>query len=58
MRLINSLDNDIKVLAFGVAYTPKTLGLSGMQWILNGIGRRLDGSMSNLWGIPTNLLMT
>ena len=58
MRLINSLDNGIEVLAFGVASTPKTLGLSGMQWILNGIGRRLDGQISNLSDKPTNLLMT
>ena len=31
------------------------MGLGGMPWILNGIGRRLDGQTSNLSGKPTFL---
>ena len=53
MMLINSLDNGFKVLAFGVAYTTRSVGLSGIGWILLGICRRLDGSISNLSGKPT-----
>ena len=44
------LNNDIKVLAIGVAYTPRILVRGGMPWIRVGIGRWLDGSMSNLSG--------
>jgi hypothetical protein len=53
MRLNNSLNNGIEVLAFGVASTPRSVGLSGMSWILGGIDRWLDGSASNLSGKPT-----
>ena len=53
MRLNNKLNNGFKVLAFGVAYTPRTLVWSGMPWILLGISRQLDGRLSNLSGKPT-----
>jgi hypothetical protein len=33
------------------------LELGGIAWMSGGIGRRLDGSMSNLSGKPTKLLM-
>ncbi len=42
MRLNNTKNNDIKVLAFGVASTPRIVVSGGMPWILGGIGRRLD----------------
>ena len=54
MRLNNTKNNDFKVLAFGVAYAPRTAGLDGMPWILGGICRWLDGQTSNLSGKPTN----
>jgi len=53
MRLNNTKNNSIKVLAFGVAYTPRVVGLNGMPWIRHGIRRRLNGSASNLSGKPT-----
>jgi hypothetical protein len=34
MSLNNTKNNEIKVLAFGVAYAPRTLVLGGMPWIL------------------------
>ena len=55
MRLNNSRNNGFKVLKSGVASAPRTLGLGGMAWIRSGIGRRLDGQMSNLSGKPTKL---
>ena len=42
MRLNNTKNNDIKVLAFGVASTPRMVGLGGIGWIRSGIGRRSD----------------
>ena len=55
MRLNNTKNNSFKVLAFGVASTPRVVGLSGNRWILLGIHRRLDGRLSNLSGKPTFL---
>ena len=37
----NTKNNGFKVLAFGMAYTPRTMVLSGIGWIFGGIGRRL-----------------
>jgi hypothetical protein len=45
------------VFRSGVASAPRTLGLVGIGWILLGIGKRLDGQISNLSGKPTNLLV-
>ena len=42
MRLNNTKNNDIKVLAFGVTSTPRTLVLGGNHWKLGGISRRSD----------------
>ena len=42
MRLNNTKNNDIKVLALGVASAPRTLVLGGIAWILGGIGRQSD----------------
>ena len=50
IRLNNTKNNEIKVLARGVACAPRTLGLVGMGWILLGIHRWLDGQSSNLSG--------
>jgi hypothetical protein len=55
MRLNNSRNNGIEVLAFGVASAPRTLVRDGMLRILIGIGRRLDCQLSNLSGKPTFL---
>ena len=55
MRLINSLDNDNKVLAFGVQQAPRSVARSGIGWLLLGVYRRLDGLVSNLSGKPTFL---
>jgi len=41
------------VLAFGVAYTTRSVGLSGIGWILLGICRWLSSLVSNLSGKPT-----
>jgi len=50
MRLKNTKNNDIKVLAFGVASAPRTLGLVGIGWKLDGCCRRSNGQRSNLSG--------
>jgi hypothetical protein len=50
MRLNNSKNNGISLARSGVAKTPRTLMLGGIAWILDGIGRRLYGQMSNLSG--------
>jgi len=54
MRLNNTKNNAFKVLAFGVAYTPRTVGLSGRDWLECGVCRRLDDRMSILSGKPIN----
>ena len=41
------------MLARGVAYTTRSVGLSGIGWLVCGIHRRLDGSISNFSGKPT-----
>jgi hypothetical protein len=46
----NKLDNGFNLLTFGVQSAPRTLMLGGIAWILDGIGRRLYGQMSNLSG--------
>jgi hypothetical protein len=43
MRLNNTKNNGIEVLASGVASAPRILMRSGIGWILLGIGRWLDG---------------
>jgi len=50
MRLNNTKNNGIKLLARGVAYTPRTLVSGGIGWKLTGVRRRLDGRTSNLSG--------
>ena len=55
MRLNNTKNNGIKVLAIGVAYTPRTLVSGGLPWSRDGIVRWSDGLASNLSGKPTNL---
>ena len=54
MRLNNTKNNGIKVLRSGVASASRAVGLSRVTSILLGIGRRLNGQMSNLSGKPTN----
>ena len=56
MRLNNTKNNSIKVLAFGVAYTPRIMGSSGMPCNLGGIDRRSNSQTSNLLSKPTNQL--
>ena len=50
MRLNNTKNNDLKMLAFGVASTPISVVSGGIVWSLGGIGRRLGGQTSNLSG--------
>ena len=49
------LNNDIKVLAIGVAYTPRTSVSGGMPWMSGGIGRWSNGLRWDLSGKPTFL---
>jgi len=44
MRLNNSENNGIKVLAFYVASAPRVVDWDGMPWTLSGIGRGSNGS--------------
>ena len=53
MRLNNSRNNGISLTRSGAQSAPRTLASSGMSWISGGIGRRLNGQMSNLSGKPT-----
>jgi hypothetical protein len=55
MSYNNCRNNSFKVLAFGVAYTPRTVVLSAIGWSWYGFGRRLDCHISNLSGKPTFL---
>jgi len=54
MRLNNTKNNDIKVLAFGVASTPRTMVRGGIGWTLPSIYKRSNGLRWNLSGKPTN----
>ena len=50
MRLNNNLNNDFKVLAFGVASAPRSVVRGGIGWMLTGIRRRLDGLVGKFVG--------
>ena len=54
MGINNTKNNGFKVLKSGVAYAPRSVVRGGIGWMSRGIGRRLDGQMSNLSGEPTN----
>jgi len=43
MRLNNTKNNGINLLAFGVTYTPRILVLDEIGWILLGIARWSNG---------------
>jgi hypothetical protein len=49
----NKLNNNFKVLVFGVASTPRIVVRGGMLWIRIGIGRRQNGLAWNFSGKPT-----
>ena len=51
----NKLDNGLSLARSGVRSTSRTLGSSGIGWMSGGIGRRLDGRISNLSGKPTKI---